>query len=82
MKAFPRGKGQAGRQQLTRDHCHSFLSPLTCAVRSVYRTVEHQGLLQAPTSNLHGQCPLAGVQAEKSMNDCNTYLIPLTFHSH
>lgn len=26
-------------------------------------------------------CPLAGVQAQKSMNDCNTNLIPLTFDS-
>lgn len=54
-KSFPRGKGQAGRQQLTGGHCHSFLSPLTCAVRSAYRTAEHQGLLQVITSYIqHG----------------------------
>lgn len=28
------------------------------------------------------QCPLAGLQAQKSMNDCNTNLISLTFHSY
>lgn len=49
-KSFPRGEGQTGRQQLIGSHCHSFISPVTRAVRSVYRTAEHQGLLQVITS--------------------------------
>lgn len=45
-------RGRADWQ--TAAHCHSFLSPLTCAVRSVYRAAEHQGLLHGVTSYLHG----------------------------
>lgn len=55
-KPFPRGTGQTGRQQLTGGHCHFFLSPLTCVVKSVYRfqSTKVSSRLSPPTSNLHG----------------------------